>query len=47
MMDKTKAKIQSIDTAAWTEEDKISYQTILTSLKTAIDACLTQLQGLG
>ena len=37
MMDKAMTKIQSIDTSAWTEDDKTNFQTSLTSLKTEID----------
>ena len=37
MMDKATTKIKSIDTSAWTEDDKTNFQTSLTSLKTEID----------
>jgi ParB family chromosome partitioning protein len=37
MMDKATTKIRSIDTSAWTEDDKANFQTSLTSLKTEID----------
>ncbi len=37
MMDKAITKIRSIDTSAWTEDDKTGFQTALTSLKTEID----------
>ena len=37
MMDKATTKIQSIDTSAWTEDDKTNFQTSLTSLRTEID----------
>ena len=37
MMDKSMTKIRSIDTSAWTDDDKTNFQTSLTSLKTEID----------
>jgi len=37
MMDKAMTKIQSIDTTAWTDDDKTNFQTSLTSLKAEID----------
>ena len=37
MMDMATTKIQSIDTSAWTEDDKTNFQTFLTILKTEID----------
>ena len=37
MMDKAMTKIRSIDTSAWTDEDKTNFRTALTSLKTGID----------
>jgi len=37
MMDKAMTKIRSIDTSAWTEDDKTNFQAALTSLKTEID----------
>jgi ParB family chromosome partitioning protein len=37
MMDKAMTKIRSIDTSAWTDDDKTNFQTSLTSLKTEID----------
>ena len=37
MMDKATTKIRSIDTSAWTEDDKTNFQTSLTNLKTEID----------
>jgi ParB family transcriptional regulator, chromosome partitioning protein len=36
-MEKAIVKIRSIDTSAWTEDDKTGFQTALTSLKTEID----------
>ncbi|MBU0653309.1 MAG: hypothetical protein KKG96_10585 [Proteobacteria bacterium] len=43
IVDKTMTKIQSIDTSAWTEEAKTSYQTALTSLKDEIEKYLFSL----
>jgi ParB family chromosome partitioning protein len=37
MMDKAMTKIRSIDTSAWTDDDKTNFQTSLDSLKTEID----------
>ena len=37
MIDKAVTKILSIDTSAWTDDDKTNFQTSLTSLKTEID----------
>lgn len=37
MMDKAMTKIRSIDTSAWTDDNKTNFQTSLTSLKTEID----------
>ena len=37
MMDKAMTKVRSIDTSAWTDDDKTNFQTSLTSLKTEID----------
>jgi len=36
-------KIQSVDTSAWTEDDKTSFKTSLTGLKTEIDIRLAAL----
>jgi ParB family chromosome partitioning protein len=41
LMKKAAAKIQSLDTSAWTEEDSAAFQEALTSLKTEIDNYLT------
>lgn len=41
MMKKAAAKIQSLDTSAWTEEDSADFQEGLTSLKMEIDNYLT------
>jgi ParB family chromosome partitioning protein len=40
MMDKSMNRIKTIDTSAWTYDDKASFQTSLTSLKTEIDTYL-------
>jgi len=37
MMDKAMTKIRSLDTSAWTEDDKTNFRTAITSLKTEID----------
>jgi ParB family chromosome partitioning protein len=37
MMDKTMMKIRTIDTSAWTDDDKTNFRMALTSLKTEID----------
>jgi ParB family chromosome partitioning protein len=37
MMDKAITKIRSLDTSAWTDDDKTNFQTSLASLKTEID----------
>jgi len=37
MIDKTMTKILSINTSAWTDDDKTNFQTTITSLKTEID----------
>jgi len=37
MMDKAMTKIQSVDTSAWTEDDKTNFKTALTGLRTEID----------
>jgi len=47
MMDKSMTKIQSIDTSAWTADDKINFQTSLTSLKTEIDNYLAATSSAG
>jgi len=41
MMDKVMTKIRSIDTSAWTNDDKTNFRTSLTSLKTEIDNYLS------
>lgn len=41
MMDKAMTKILSIDTSAWTDDDRTNFQTSLTSLKTEIDNYLS------
>ena len=41
MIDKTVTKILSIDTSAWTDDDKTNFQAALTSLKTEIDNYLS------
>ncbi|MCX5829856.1 MAG: ParB/RepB/Spo0J family partition protein [Deltaproteobacteria bacterium] len=41
MMDKAMTKIQSIDTSAWTEDDKTNFLASLASLKTEIENYLT------
>jgi ParB family transcriptional regulator, chromosome partitioning protein len=40
LMDKAMARLQSIDTTGWTEDDKTSFETSLTTLKNEIDAYL-------
>ena len=41
LIDKTATKIQSIDTSAWTDDNKANFQTSLANLKTEIDNNLT------
>jgi len=41
MIDKAVTKILSIDTSAWTDDDKTNFKTALTSLKTGIDNYLS------
>ena len=36
-MDKAMTKIRSIDTSAWTEDDKANFRTAITILRTEID----------
>jgi hypothetical protein len=47
MMDKSIAKIKTIDTSAWTAEQKSSFQVSLVSMKTEIESYLSAIVPVG